>query len=542
MSPLDDVLGNLTGATLWTGSWLQGIILTYYLCKFWKLRKETVYIKRRGHIATAYTISIIIVFIFGYPLRYLLHWEWKEPLVPHWSIPYTILTILNDLMFAPFYYSSTFLTILRYWLIYYDIKFSTSCLNLEWKQCIKSDIDSTDHNETKMEKWCIEHRKNYGNQSFLLKRIMIISSIISILSMTFAWIYEFGVTTLELWLVLNIPIYLICGSLILYISKKMPEFNDKIYLHKEGKLLSLMWIFATSFYALVSLFEIFVGRTIISFFLSELASMIGLFSMSFVSTYWVMKQVEVSNILNNLEMVIADASQLEIGSVTSRTKKGDRITLQMILCDKDLFGLYMQHLIKEFSMECLLAVVEFTQFKKHAIDTFFKKHAIDTSFSNININVDDFENSDYYNTDHLFVFPENVPLSDIVYGYGTEDLSIDITVEPPTNSNSETDKTLLLLFKDKAHKLYHKYIAVGSGFEVNISYKMRAELTKLLGQYHQCINNDELKERELINIFNECIDEMIQLLQDSKSRFLAQNTFELTRSKTLSPQGDQDLF
>lgn len=334
-----------------------------------------------------------------------------------------------------------------------------------------------------------------------------------------------------------------CGGLIVYISKKMPEFNDKIYLHKEGKLLSFMWIIATSFYGFVSILEMCIGRTLITFFISELASMMGSFSMSFISTYWVIKQVELSNILNNLEMaVVGDVSksrpsqsQTEVPSTTS-TRNDGYVTLQMLLSDKDLFGLYMQHLLKEFSMECLLAVIEFTQFKKHAIETF------NANKMNIDIDITNTESkSKYPARNKLLIFPECVPLSDIVYGYGTEDLSINVDLNSPTNS--ETDKTLLLLFKDKAHRLYHKYIAFGSGFEINISYKMRAELGRLLHEYHQCINNDELKERELINIFDQCIDEMIQLLKASKSRFLAQNRIHIKKHKICCKQTDeQDSF
>eukprot|EP01084_Bolivina_argentea_P052165 95839_1 len=82
------------------------------------------------------------------------------------------LHITADFIYVPSYYLTSFFVILRIWLIYYDIQFSVSCFNLEWKQCIKNNI-----NTFKKEKWYIEHRSTVGNASFMIKIVICITII-----------------------------------------------------------------------------------------------------------------------------------------------------------------------------------------------------------------------------------------------------------------------------------------------------------------------------------------------------------------------------
>ena len=158
------------------------------------------------------------------------------------------------------------------------------------------------------------------------------------------------------------------------------------------------------------------GHTIYTLFIENLAGIFGAIIVPFISTFWVLRQVHLSKLLEN----------------TSFTAK----SLQSILSDKGSIDAFSQHLIEEFSIECLLSLIEFIQFRQHVMSTFNVDDAQRTP------NPEQTEVTYMYEDEdrNLFMikFAPNVPLSDIVYS----DLGND-----------------MLAFKAKAYKLYQKFLA-----------------------------------------------------------------------------------
>ena len=122
----------------------------------------------------------------------------------------------------------------------------------------------------------------------------------------------------------------------------------------------------------------------------------------------------------------------------------------------------MQHLVNEFSMECLISLIEFQQFKVHLIETF---HIQDVDVQ-------------------IVGFTDTVPKSDIVY-----------------SEEAETANVILSSFKIKAHKLYSKYIETGSEYEINIPGTMRIHLNDYMA--HNEITLQEKKSEN--NIYHNSI-------------------------------------
>eukprot|EP01084_Bolivina_argentea_P060672 110840_1 len=216
----------ITGIFFSSASFMLGLCLLYYVRLFYQYRDEMIVIKRRGNIVIVYNVCVIVILLCGYPLSIILYWGWD--LIPKDSTLFLVADICNDLVFAPWWYLAVLLMLFRYWLIYYDIQFSNCCLNLEWKQCIHHDL-----NTLKQEKWYINHRSTIGNTLFMLKRIVIFSSIITILTITTSYMYSFKYTSLQLWLFINgiVMVFVVISMLIIW--NKMPSFNDNIYLYKE---------------------------------------------------------------------------------------------------------------------------------------------------------------------------------------------------------------------------------------------------------------------------------------------------------------------
>eukprot|EP01084_Bolivina_argentea_P219499 372265_1 len=161
----------------------------------------------------------------------------------------------------------------------------------------------------------------------------------------------------------------------------------------------------------------------------------------------------------------------------SRSSSGLKPRLRNILQDNELFHSYMQHLIREFSMECLLAFVEFRQYKIHALQVF---------------NIEDPA------TTMCVTFPKSVPQSDIVY-----------------NDDTNVDKDS---FKIKCYKLFLKYIESNAEFEINISWQHRVALTQLMGDYDRWMSMN-VTVMELYQMFDDPMREMYRLMNHARMRF-----------------------
>merc|ERR1712087_1057790 len=151
------------------------------------------------------------------------------------------------------------------------------------------------------------------------------------------------------------------------------------------------------------------------------------------------------------------------------------LSLEMILGDDRLIDMFAVHLIKEFSVECLLSLIEFEQFHR----------AVAVCVS-----------STKYNS---IVCASNVPLSDIVYGSGTKD----------GKANS---------LKESAYRLFEKYVETYAEFEINISGHARTKLTVLFSDYDAWMAMD-IGTEALCSLFDDCMQAMLCLLRSSKTRF-----------------------
>ena len=99
------------------------------------------------------------------------------------------------------------------------------------------------------------------------------------------------------------------------------------------------------------------------------------------------------NLNFNLKFALSNSSQQKSVSISTaaaqipevtREAKLDKIDLGCVLSDSKAIGMFMQHLGKEFSMECLLSLIEFIQFQ----DFVFKYIRHNIRHGNIDLNSD----------------------------------------------------------------------------------------------------------------------------------------------------------
>jgi len=186
----------------------------------------------------------------------------------------------------------------------------------------------------------------------------------------------------------------------------------------------------------------------------------------------------------------------------------------------------MHHLAKEFSIESLLSLTEFIQFRDQCIksketkmnDAATRKLSVMHSIASMGspksktrLTVD-IEQVDRGN-DIGIQLPDSIPQSWIVYGKGTgfDD-------------------------RERAHLLYLKYIKVGAALEININSADRRYYQQVLGDLECLRTNESLTEQQLMDIFVPCCQQMMVYLTSSVNRFASTPIYKRRLQRDLSHQ------
>ena len=149
------------------------------------------------------------------------------------------------------------------------------------------------------------------------------------------------------------------------------------------------------------------------------------------------------------------------------------------------------------SMECLLSYVEFAQYRREVITNLIARQIL---------NVNELKELPKL----PFILPTTVPKSSIVYSR-------------PFDPHDDM-KDFKQQIKRKAFRLFHKYIAIGAEYEINISSKLRREYVNLMGNIDTFLL-DSTTPKELLVIFDACCSEMIYILTDAFRRFTTTTQF-----------------
>eukprot|EP00486_Rosalina_sp_Unknown_P009744 CAMPEP_0201594954 /NCGR_PEP_ID=MMETSP0190_2-20130828/192110_1 /ASSEMBLY_ACC=CAM_ASM_000263 /TAXON_ID=37353 /ORGANISM="Rosalina sp." /LENGTH=264 /DNA_ID=CAMNT_0048054761 /DNA_START=751 /DNA_END=1545 /DNA_ORIENTATION=+ len=237
----------------------------------------------------------------------------------------------------------------------------------------------------------------------------------------------------------------------------------------------------------------------------------------------------------------------ETGTPDTRDKDDFRIKLDAILSNDKCLNIFMNHLSREYSMECLLSFIEFDQFQKWIIrtaNTVLQKHAMgsiaeededcqqddnedatpDTNDSNdglilVNQKVD--KPKQETNNIARDARLNSIPNIDTMITLRNVPKSIIVEAQSSLKSDVGVDEKTLHDVKKKAHLLYEKYIKIGSEFEINIGAGMRKGLIDILDNREELMNGEHgrnLRLSDILMMFENPKKEMKMLLQYSFTR------------------------
>eukprot|EP01084_Bolivina_argentea_P257439 433737_1 len=463
------------------------ISIAYYTYIYYSHRTNAIIYKRHWDLLVVFNLLLILSLI-GDKVLYMISILITDNMSQaHNHIIYQI----SDYMY--FFLGPTLLLFIscRVWLVYYDLKWTlVANPNDEWTHFIDPQYIDTDRKtsiSTNLEfsnNWFIKHQSTLGNSKWMKKFVIIPSTIILD-----------TLLCLSLLIHADIHYYIFCafcGFLAITIGRtyylipkmQIEIFQIKIEIDKMFKV-SLSFL---SFFAVYTILRTIIVNEKYQFILIipfQFIFCLHYFFAAIFATRWVLINSQLLQSKNNKSNISSDTSS---SADDQSSEENTFWSLHKILRNKLSFNVFMHHLLKEFSSENLLCILEYYQFKLMIIDSHNNVNATDT------------------NTNYMEVENEQLELHKSLIDFRLP--SVDIM----PRSVIVYDKELSI--EDKVNLLVEKYIFNNHKsikFEVNISSGCKYKIIQKVRNMEQ----DELFLQEFYNLFDDVIIELERLLNDS---------------------------
>ena len=485
------------------------ICMVYYGYQYREIRDSIVFRKRFGHISL-YEVFFMVFNFLSTGLFIALSYLYPE------LIMLQILYFLADTAGIIVFWMWTW----RFWLIHYNIQWTTAYLKNKWKH----GIDPLYIKITKTN-WYISHKTTYGNNKWIFSRFIVPAVV-------FLEIFVYIPDTLSIFLFSQklANIFDIIQSISPFISFiiisiiycKTPTLKDNFFILQEMKCMMIALIFISitnlantmlsSYDPNNTTFNYIIPIMLNLEFLSEFAAMM-------IATRWVLTKTK--NILTSAEHDL-DATRSHNHSIQAPlilAKKSfnnnivdsheqTKAILIKTLSNKAASETFFEYLLMDLSPEIIVAFIELIQYQQ-----FIEQH-MDSS-----LDFDEKESEMCFLYKEIY-FDESIPKSVIVFG---DEQSWD------NNSNMYRD-IFLSTCKMKAHKLYLKFIEYGvSEFEINITEQVRENLNELMQDKHEWLES-QFNLEQLLILYNGCCLELFESMLQSFNRFQQTSKYQQLQS------------
>lgn len=209
------------------------------------------------------------------------------------------------------------------------------------------------------------------------------------------------------------------------------------------------------------------------------------------------------------------------------------IPLLEILANATSYATFVQHLSTEFNVESLLSLTEFIQFQQ-LVGEWMKHHHVEDNHD-LSSSSSAGRRSISSSNVPLFKrlkFGDGIPRSSIVFGRDTSGTARAGSCGTRGGGQDEYLKMGLQEFhnlcKEKALRLFTKYISYESKFQILIDFETSRAMCQLMENEERWMELpvEEFTMIDMLYLFEEAADDMHMMLQDAYKRFQRTNSFE----------------
>merc|ERR1712228_190425 len=384
------------------------------------------------------------------------------------------------------FWSIMFFLVTKNLLLLFKLKLSYFTSKYKWQQLINKKVIDSKHKHN----FYISNKSKFGNKIFV-KRASFIYCCVAIVICCFA-IYLLVQNTFSTYpiFIIFVPVW---PAIIAYtvIVCKIPPFSDSFAMRWEAMMHSKLMIAFIIIEPVAHEIAFNFGNETLPLNLITFPLIgIVLCALCYTSSFAIIRKN-----MNNMD--------------DNKKNGGERIKLNHLFSNASALQLFMEHLSRECSEECLISFIEFNQFQQYVEEHMKNGTETDQTSAMFKEVLNDFRHYVQESIDkmELIDFPSNVPISEI----------IEQKEEMKEDANESDDDGFMVGAKLKARKLFEKYIKIGSKFEINISSHNRGAL------YHVLDNEDGLMSLNM-----NCSD-LLLLLEPSKNEMSALLGYSLTR-------------
>ena len=346
----------------------------YSIIRFYSYRHDKRFRKRHGRLST-FTALCFVAELFSGCLLTLAFSEYVSNSIT------LILAWIGDILNFISYFLIIHCLVLRFWCLYYDIKYQLSMKDNVWKCLIdknyiinKEHLQQVGSFDIDDDLWFIKNKSKQGNSKWVIKhwftRSIIAFSGCLVIMLLIEAIFGIGLQRGIIEVIFSI-LFSIPWLFMIYIYHKIPPFFDTYHIRKEIVVIhniDLIDVIASIMVSIIANYGIYHSTrnsngagnpyslildnewlniiTIITFYVMGISHVIIIYIM----TYWVRHRIiQDEKHINTLKHRISTSTA--------------HLKLIEILQHPYGYELLMQHLSNEFSIENLLSLTEFIQYK-----------------------------------------------------------------------------------------------------------------------------------------------------------------------------------
>ena len=308
--------------------------------------------------------------------------------------------------------------------------------------------------------------------------------------------------------------------ILIIIWNKIPIFNDIFGIKKEIQLILRMGAITLLIYIGWTVKIIILGYDLWIFMIVQFIFGVMVGIMALILNKYVFYKYEELLMIRTREERAGTESEMRSTPITEESgasfpntglpnissndsNKKQRLTLQQVLGNDDLIQCLFNQLTEEFSIELLLAFIEFKQFH----DLMNNDDELIRNIESIIIAKSDDNNIPILS---IISLSDKLPKSRIVH----------------INHKDVSDNLERYLFI--AQELVYKYISRSAEFEINISYGCKQEIEWFINEHHDLsavalLSNNE--QYQLFKLFDKASESIYRLMQSSHERCVKTNKY-----------------